>query len=89
MVSVVTKNMDDYIHEYGGNAFWGKLTALKQEQSWEGAMDIPLELLTMSKKLSRSPDEYKAKAAHVNLAIRINKERGRGMGSWRGREYHM
>ena len=37
---------------------------------------IPLELLTMSKKLSRSPEEYKAKAAHVNLAMRINKERG-------------
>lgn len=37
---------------------------------------IPLELLTMSKKLSRSPEEYKAKAAHVNLAIRINRERG-------------
>tara|TARA_B100000925_G_C21962104_1_gene453874 strand:- start:831 stop:1355 length:525 start_codon:yes stop_codon:yes gene_type:complete len=37
---------------------------------------IPLELLTMSKKLSRSPEEYKAMAAHVNLAIRINKERG-------------
>ena len=37
---------------------------------------IPLELLTMSKKLSRSPEEYKSKAAHVNLAIRINKERG-------------
>ncbi len=41
------------------------------------AMDrVPLELLTMSKKLSRSPDEYKAMAAHVNLAKRINKERG-------------
>ncbi len=37
---------------------------------------IPLELLTMSKKLSRSPEEYKAMAAHVNLAMRINKERG-------------
>jgi len=37
---------------------------------------VPLELLTMSKKLSRSPDEYKAMAAHVNLAKRINKERG-------------
>ena len=37
---------------------------------------IPLELLTMSKKLSRSPLEYKSMAAHVNLAIRINKERG-------------
>ena len=37
---------------------------------------IPLELLTMSKKLSRSPHEYKAMAAHVNLAMRINKERG-------------
>lgn len=41
------------------------------------AMDrIPLELLTMSKKLSRSPDEYKVMGAHVNLAKRINKERG-------------
>jgi len=30
----------------------------------------------MSKKLSRSPDEYVAMAAHVNLAKRINKERG-------------
>jgi len=37
---------------------------------------VPLELLTMSKKLSRSPEEYKAMAAHVNLAMRINKERG-------------
>lgn len=37
---------------------------------------IPLELLTMSKKLSRSPHEYKAMAAHVNLAMRINEERG-------------
>jgi len=37
---------------------------------------VPLELLTMSKKLSRSPHEYKAMAAHVNLAMRINKERG-------------
>jgi DNA polymerase delta subunit 1 len=37
---------------------------------------IPLEDLTMSKKLSRSPGEYKAMAAHVNLAKRINKERG-------------
>lgn len=38
---------------------------------------IPLEDLTMSKKLSRSPEQYKAMAAHVNLAIRINKERGK------------
>ena len=37
---------------------------------------VPIELLTMSKKLSRSPDEYKAMSAHVNLAKRINKERG-------------
>jgi len=37
---------------------------------------VPLEMLTMSKKLSRSPHEYKAMAAHVNLAMRINKERG-------------
>ena len=37
---------------------------------------VPLDLLTMSKKLSRSPDEYVAMAAHVNLAKRINKERG-------------
>lgn len=37
---------------------------------------IPLELLTMSKKLSRSPHEYKSMAAHVNLAMRINEERG-------------
>ena len=37
---------------------------------------IPLKLLTMSKKLSRSPHEYKALAAHVQLAMRINAERG-------------
>jgi len=41
---------------------------------------IPLAKLTMSKKLSRSPDEYKVKAVHVNLAERINKERGVGHG---------
>tara|TARA_B110000008_G_C16978172_1_gene567032 strand:+ start:6800 stop:9904 length:3105 start_codon:yes stop_codon:yes gene_type:complete len=37
---------------------------------------VPLEMLTMSKKLSRSPSDYKVMAAHVNLAVRINKERG-------------
>jgi len=37
---------------------------------------VPLEMLTMSKKLSRSPSDYKVKGAHVNLAMRINKERG-------------
>ena len=41
---------------------------------------IPLAKLTMSKKLSRSPDEYKVKAVHVHLAERINKERGVGHG---------
>ena len=34
----------------------------------------------MSKKLSRSPEEYKVKAVHVHLAERINKERGVGHG---------
>ena len=37
---------------------------------------VSLKMLTMSKKLSRSPHEYKALAAHVHLAMRINKERG-------------
>jgi DNA polymerase delta subunit 1 len=37
---------------------------------------VPLEMLTMSKKLSRSPSDYKVRGAHVNLAMRINKERG-------------
>jgi len=41
---------------------------------------IPLEKLIMSKKLSRSPEEYKKKAVHVHLAERINKERGVGHG---------
>lgn len=41
---------------------------------------IPLAKLTMSKKLSRSPEEYKVKAVHVHLAERINKERGVGHG---------
>ena len=35
---------------------------------------IPLEKLTMSKKLSRPPEEYKSIAAHVSLAIRLAKE---------------
>lgn len=34
----------------------------------------PLELLVMSKKLSRAPNDYKATAAHVNLALRLEKE---------------
>ena len=37
---------------------------------------VPLKLLTMSKKLSRSPCDYKVKGAHVQLAMRINQERG-------------
>lgn len=36
---------------------------------------IPLELLVMSKKLSRAPEDYKATAAHVNLALRLAKEK--------------
>ena len=32
---------------------------------------IPLEKLIMSKKLSRPPKDYKATAAHVNLALRL------------------
>jgi DNA polymerase delta subunit 1 len=35
---------------------------------------IPLEKLTMSKKLSRPPEEYKSIAAHVSLAMRLAKE---------------
>ena len=35
---------------------------------------IALELLVMSKKLSRAPKDYKAMAAHVNLALRLEKE---------------
>ena len=35
---------------------------------------VPLELLVMSKKLSRPPKDYKATAAHVNLALRLEKE---------------
>lgn len=35
---------------------------------------IPLEMLIMSKKLSRPPKDYKASAAHVNLALRLEKE---------------
>lgn len=35
---------------------------------------IPLEMLIMSKKLSRAPKDYKAMAAHVNLALRLEKE---------------
>ena len=35
---------------------------------------IDLKLLVMSKKLSREPKDYKAMAAHVNLALRLEKE---------------
>jgi DNA polymerase delta subunit 1 len=35
---------------------------------------IPLDMLIMSKKLSRPPKDYKAMAAHVNLALRLEKE---------------
>lgn len=35
---------------------------------------IPIEKLVMSKKLSRAPEQYKAMAAHVNLALRLAKE---------------
>lgn len=35
---------------------------------------IPLDMLVMSKKLSRAPKDYKAMAAHVNLALRLEKE---------------
>jgi len=35
--------------------------------------DVPLEMLIMSKKLSRPPEQYKAKAAHVQLTIRLTK----------------
>tara|TARA_B100000674_G_scaffold158910_1_gene126901 strand:- start:17293 stop:20433 length:3141 start_codon:yes stop_codon:yes gene_type:complete len=35
---------------------------------------VPLNLLVMSKKLSRAPKDYKAMAAHVNLALRLEKE---------------
>lgn len=35
---------------------------------------IPIEKLIMSKKLSRAPKDYKAMAAHVNLALRLEKE---------------
>ena len=34
----------------------------------------PLKKLIMSKKLSRAPTDYKAAAAHVNLALRLAKE---------------
>lgn len=36
---------------------------------------IPLKMLVMSKKLSRAPEDYKASAAHVNLALRLAKEK--------------
>ena len=36
---------------------------------------IPLKKLIMSKKLSRSPEDYKVCAAHVNLALRLAKEK--------------
>ena len=36
--------------------------------------EIDLSLLVMSKKLSRPPKEYKSRAAHVNLALRLEKE---------------
>jgi len=35
---------------------------------------IPLEKLIMSKKLSRPPEQYKVKAAHVQLTCRLMKE---------------
>ena len=36
--------------------------------------EIDLSLLVMSKKLSRPPKEYKSRAAHVNLALRLEKD---------------
>ena len=35
---------------------------------------VPLEKLIMSMTLSRNPEDYKSKAAHVNLALRLQKE---------------